>query len=74
MTVSNAEENLLIHLDHDGKKTGSKEITKYTQSKEGLGLKSIKARCMMLNAKIEYSDVAGDPAIVVSIPYNGKRT
>jgi two-component system, NarL family, sensor kinase len=69
MTVSNSDENLLIYIDHDGKKIGNTMIAAYTKRKDGLGLKSIQARSMMLNAKIEYSEDLTGPAISISIPF-----
>ncbi len=72
MTLSTERNNLIIQVEHDGRKITNGEIIEYSQSKQGLGLKSIKARSLLLNASVEYSNIPNTPAILNKIPFNYK--
>jgi signal transduction histidine kinase len=59
---------LVIEFTHDGKGVSNEEMEEYTTHSKGLGLKSLKARALILNAGINYVKQDGRSSIILSIP------
>jgi signal transduction histidine kinase len=72
LAVSCNPTNLIVTLDHNGQRTGSSRISRARQNGEGLGLKSIEARRLMLGAILRYSNRAEAPAITLTVPVSLK--
>jgi len=68
ITISNVNGGLFLQIDHDGKKISTEEVEILMLKGSGLGLNSIKARCLILNAAIHYSDNLDGPAITLLVP------
>jgi two-component system NarL family sensor kinase len=60
--------NLLIEFEHNGKGVSNEEMEEYTTHSKGLGLKSLKARALILNARINYQKQEGHSSVILSIP------
>jgi two-component system NarL family sensor kinase len=68
VTIENPQNELFIDFIHDGKGITNKEIESAENSGNGLGLKSLKSRAIILNATINYT-VEEDTSIVsIKIP------
>ena len=62
------DDKFLININHNGKVVTNDEMNKYTNLSNGLGLKSLKARILILNATINYSTSANTSSVQLSIP------
>jgi two-component system NarL family sensor kinase len=62
------DDKFLININHNGKGVTNDEMNKYTNLSNGLGLKSLKARILILNATINYSTSANTSSVHLSIP------
>ena len=70
MTVSINDSDILIAIDHNGKKISNHEVEALIEKSTGLGLKSIKARALMLGAEINYYIEDNKRAITLLVPYS----
>jgi signal transduction histidine kinase len=61
-------DNFLIEINHNGKGVTNEDINKYTDLSNGLGLKSLKARMLILNATINYSISVNSSSVQLNIP------
>ena len=61
-------DNFLIEINHNGKGVTNEEMNKYTNLSNGLGLKSLKARMLILNATIIYSISVNSSSVQLNIP------
>jgi signal transduction histidine kinase len=68
MIVKTSESALTVNCIHDGKGVTNEEIENYTNNALGLGLKSLKARTLLLNAKINYSKNINSSSVELIIP------
>jgi two-component system NarL family sensor kinase len=68
MIVKTSESALTVNCIHDGKGVTNEEIENYTNNALGLGLKSLKARSLLLNAKINYSKNINSSSVELIIP------
>ena len=68
ITTEIADNKFLIVIDHNGKGVTNEEMEIYTNHSTGLGLKSLKARILILNASINYSTSFKTSTIQLSIP------
>lgn len=59
---------LRIELKHDGKGITTAEIERFTGASEGIGLKSIRTRLLVLRGSIEYFYSDDIPSIQINIP------
>jgi signal transduction histidine kinase len=59
---------LKITFEHNGKGISNKEIKALTESTDGIGLKSIKARSLLLNAAINYHHNDSKPLVEINFP------
>jgi len=55
---------------HNGKGVTNEQIEKLTDSATGLGLKSLRSRALLLNAKFDYLVEAETATVILSIPIN----
>jgi signal transduction histidine kinase len=62
--------NITLSIIHNGKPISTAEINVLSQSSKGLGLKSIKARVLILNATLKYEDDNGFASIILILPHN----
>ena len=63
-----SEKKLIIEITHDGSGLSDHDVNKLTASNNGLGLKSLKARVLMLSATINYLKGIISPTIILTIP------
>jgi two-component system, NarL family, sensor kinase len=68
VTVEIEGNALAIDVIHDGKIVTNSEIMELTQTSNGLGLKSIQSRLLILNATIDYSEQAEAAKISLCFP------
>lgn len=69
MIVKTSESALTVNCIHDGKGVTNEEIENYTNNALGLGLKSLKARTLLLNAKINYTKNINSSSVELIIPF-----
>lgn len=69
MLTQKTENYVVISFIHDGKGVSNEEMTVYTENSKGLGLKSLKARSLILGAEIDYRRAAKHSVIQLRIPY-----
>lgn len=62
------DHQLIIEFIHNGKGVTNEEMEEYTTHSKGLGLKSLKARALILNASINYVKQKDQSSITLSIP------
>lgn len=60
---------ITITINHNGQGVSNEEMDTYTDSSLGLGLKSLKARALILNATITYTKDIPYSSVTLSIPY-----
>lgn len=70
MQMTKLNEICIIELIHDGIGISNEEINQFTESSTGLGLKSLQARTLILNATINYQKNTQNSFISLSIPLN----
>jgi two-component system NarL family sensor kinase len=68
LIVSRFNNLIVFEFKHNGKKITNEEIDVFTEKSSGLGLKSLKARALILNSKIEYSALNNLASVKLSIP------
>jgi len=68
MSVQKNDEALVLEFSHDGKGFTNEDIEVYTEKSKGLGLKSLKARALILNAKIDYLLSQNKASVKLIIP------
>ncbi len=75
MKVTIEIENDFLNIDfmHDGEGISNEAIAVLTESSAGLGLKSIQARVLILNASINYSADAHAACVNLKIPIRIKN-
>lgn len=61
-------EHLIIDIIHNGKAVTNQEMEVYTRNSNGLGLRSIQSRLMLLNARLDYIDQGETSRIKLHIP------
>jgi signal transduction histidine kinase len=59
-----------IVINHNGQGVSNEEMDTYTDNSEGLGLKSLKARALILNATITYTKQNPQSSVTLRIPYH----
>ena len=69
MTTQNIEKKLIIEFSHNGKGVSNEEMEIFTENSKGLGLKSLKARALILNANIDYINKPSEATVRISVPY-----
>jgi signal transduction histidine kinase len=69
MNISNMNGRFLIELKHNGKGISNLQVDRLTREGSGHGLKSCKARALMLNASIDYFFSPRSPMVIISVPY-----
>ena len=68
LTASCINHFLILEFSHNGKLVTTTEMDAFTENSSGLGLKSIKARALILNAKIDYNTNNNQASVKLSIP------
>jgi signal transduction histidine kinase len=68
LSVKCSGNKLVIEFMHNGKGVSNEEMEEYTTNSKGLGLKSLKARALILNAQINYIKQDEHSSITLSIP------
>ena len=69
MKTESIDSALVITFAHNGIGVTNEEMEIHTETSKGLGLKSLKARALILNAKIDYIKEINMSLIKLSIPY-----
>jgi signal transduction histidine kinase len=70
VSINGQNSSFSIVLVHNGIGVSTSTVDAIMVKSSGLGLKSIRARAMLLRAKVSYLDSPGSPAILFSIPHN----
>jgi two-component system NarL family sensor kinase len=68
LIVSRINNLLVFEFKHNGKIITNEEMDVFTENSTGLGLKSLKARALILNSKIEYITLNNQASVKLSIP------
>ncbi len=68
LTITRLAQFLILEFNHNGSSVTNEEMNAFTENSSGLGLKSLKARALILNAKIEYSKFVNQASVKLSIP------
>ncbi len=68
MNLHYANNTCVITLTHNGKGITNQEIETLAESSSGLGLKSLQARALILNATIDYQKQTQYSSVALSIP------
>lgn len=63
-----SEAAFTVQFVHDGKSVSNEDIALFTQSSAGLGLKSLRSRAFILDARIDYSKKDQVPVITLEVP------
>jgi len=74
MTTKNIKNSILIEFVHNGTGVTNEEMDRYTENSKGLGLKSLKARALILNAGVNYTKTQQNSTIQLSVPYKNDKT
>lgn len=69
MLVSSLQHALQIEFKHNGVGVSNEEMERYTNESKGLGLKSLKARALILNASINYTKQTDTSTVLLNIPF-----
>lgn len=69
MTVNTIQDNLMIEFKHNGQGVSNDEMEHFTNQSKGLGLKSLKARALILNASINYIKQPTYSTVQLNIPF-----
>lgn len=69
ISLSCYNQALHIQLTHNGKGVSNGDMEQFTQNSKGLGLKSLQARALIVNAAINYTKQTNSSFITLSIPY-----
>lgn len=67
--VSSVKNALHIEFTHNGAGVSNEEMNRYTDESKGLGLKSLKARALILNATINYTKQTDFSTVLLNIPF-----
>lgn len=59
---------LLLRITHNGKGINNDDVQNLINADKGLGLKSLKSRTLMLNAKLDYQKTINTSSITLSVP------
>lgn len=62
------DQALHIQLIHNGKGVTNEEMEQFTQNSKGLGLKSLQARTLIINATLNYTKQTDTSIVTLSIP------
>lgn len=65
-----SSQNLVFEITHNGKGIDDEEMNSFTEKSKGLGLKSLKARLILLRATINYRKNINTPSIILVVPLN----
>ena len=68
LSVVNKPKELLIEITHNGKGVTNDEMENFTANSVGLGLKSLKARVILLRATINYQKNINTSTVTLNIP------
>jgi signal transduction histidine kinase len=72
--IFNLNNNLCFEFLHNGKGVTNEEMKTFTENSNGLGLKSLKARSLILNAKLDYQKNQNLSSIKLLIPFKNEKT
>lgn len=68
LTITRLAHFLILEFSHNGSSVTNEEMNAFTENSSGLGLKSLKARALILDAKIEYNSLVNQASVKLSIP------
>jgi signal transduction histidine kinase len=69
MVTQKDKDRIVFEFVHNGKGVNNEEMEIYTENSKGLGLKSLKARSLLLGATIDYLTSMSYSIIQLSVPY-----
>ncbi|MEO6488942.1 MAG: ATP-binding protein [Ferruginibacter sp.] len=72
ITSSFNDEGLTISMFHDGSGLSQEQFEEYRYLKEGLGLKNIQNRVILLKGRVAFFSGPNDNSITIFVPVNGK--
>ena len=64
------DDKFVITISHNGQGVDNVEMESFTDKSQGLGLKSLKARALILNATIHYAKNIPHSSVTLTIPYH----
>lgn len=71
--IANNRNGMFIDIIHDGVSISNEQIREFTRKSNGLGLKSINARLVILNASIDYSTHESLARVLIYIPIRNEK-
>lgn len=72
-SIKSINQSLVFEITHNGKGITNEEMNIFTEKSKGLGLKSLKARIILLKANINYQKQINTPSITLTIPLNSNN-
>ncbi len=69
ITTETLKNSIVIKFAHNGTGVSNEDMNRYTENSKGLGLKSLKARALILNAGINYTNNPNNAVVQLSVPY-----
>lgn len=68
VNINKVDGELLIIITHNGKGIDNNDVKNLINADKGLGLKSLKSRALILNAKLDYKKTINTSSITLSVP------
>lgn len=73
VSITSIKKNLVFEVTHNGKGISNEEMNIFTEKSKGLGLKSLKARVILLKANINYYKNINTSSITLTVPLNSNN-
>lgn len=73
VSLEDMKNNFTLIFAHNGKGVTNAEVAAYRESKEGIGLKLLEAKAILLNAKIDYSTELEVSYVTLTVPITLKH-
>ena len=73
VSMNSLNKSLVFKVTHNGKGISNEEMNLFTENSKGLGLKSLKARIILLKANINYNKDINSSSITLTVPLNPNK-
>jgi hypothetical protein len=71
--MNSLNKSIVFKVTHNGKGISNEEMNLFTENSKGLGLKSLKARIILLKANINYNKDINSSSITLTVPLNPNK-
>ena len=73
VSIKSVNNSIVFEVTHNGKGINNEEMNSLTEKSKGLGLKSLKARIILLKATINYCKNSNTGSITLTVPLNSNN-